>query len=370
MDQQGNAYFKLAQLVVITSLTTLAGCTTFNSLQPPEGNNGSDELQMSSFCAGEVPTVESGTQLFTTSTQGLANDVSDLGACGLTEQFDGPEGFFTVDVQEGERWRFRASARRTTSDAGMPMSGELPDVALYVLGSCDEGTCVAGSNDCPAGSPETVNLEVEGGGSKRYVGIDTKSPTPISARAFRTNCGNGEQESGETCDDGNDSNQDRCGRGCRALIPSGGQETEPNDDNLQENFVRFDGMSAEVSGQLSGACDLDRYAVQVPSNANLRAVVQGVGGVECEEDNPPVNLRFIDPSSGGTRTVTGKTRPEPMDEDVTWGGTCPEISGHFPEHQIVKNLSSGEYHVVVSTPQTGDAAGSLFVYNLTIEYDT
>jgi cysteine-rich repeat protein len=187
-------------------------------------------------------------------------------------------------------------------------------------------------------------------------GVNVGSREQLQVRALTPVCGNGRREAGETCDDGNGSNDDRCDGECRQIVATGSQETEPNDNWLQENVVRLQDGAAQLAGQLAGACDVDRYAVRVPEGASLRAAMFGVGGTACDPLPPPVRMRFEDPRNPSVQ-VSGERR-----SDTGQNSPCVTL-GDASETQ---NLAAGEYHVIVRTPRETDDQIS-FVYQLELQ---
>lgn len=325
----------------LVAVVCSTGCLAFSSLEEPQGGQQGGEITLQTTCNGIEPTlIRSSGESIQASTASLGSDIESVPACGL--ETSGPDGFFMIDVEPGQRWHVEAAAADRSAD-----------VSLFALRTCDERTCDVGANKCPAGEAERMNLIAEEFGS-RFIGINTSVASDVTIVANQVFCGDGILQLGETCDDGNDDDTDNCGHQCRRIISNGGSEFEPNDDVLEENYMTWDASSrsAVVGGTLRGACDLDRYAIEVPADVTLRASLLELGQQDCTDENPNLELRFLDPFNPVTQTVIGEATAE---------NTCPVLQ----EQPIMMNLVAGEYHFVVRRPST--ETSNMLTYLLKVE---
>lgn len=327
-----------------------AGCLTFSSLDEPQAGQQGGSIELQTVCNGltEPTLIRSSEESILAATTNLSAEFESIPECGLDEGLAGPDGFFLVQVEPGQRWHFDVVAADRSAD-----------VTLFALRTCDERTCEVGTNVCPAGLPERMNLTADEFGN-RFIGVNTSRPSAVTMVANQVFCGDSVLQPGETCDDGNDSDDDKCGFNCRRIIQSGSSEFEPNDDVLEENYLKWDssGTKTKVGGNLQGACDLDRYAVNVDEGTTLVARMLKVGSVPCEDENPPVALSFVDPLNPRTQTVMGT----PTAEDAEEPNTCPQLL----DETIMKDLRAGEFHFIVQSPPDLEGA-SQFTYLLEIE---
>jgi hypothetical protein len=113
---------------------------------------------------------------------------------------------------------------------------------------------------------------------------------------------------------------------------------------------------AQIKGTLSGSCDLDRYAVSVPDGTTLQATVLEVNETPCDDVDPPVTLRYVNPASQA-ETTEGIVDPESMNN-------CPVLANE----PLLERLAAGEYHFIVQTPaEIRGTGGTQFAYTLQIE---
>jgi hypothetical protein len=328
------------------NVRSLAAVAILSSLLSVHCYSSKDPVAQCDF--GDVRIVEPSPELFTLSEGDFLGDSLSSIQCdgGTSLELPGPEVLVAFRASAGDRVRLRASP-----EAGL-------DSRIFAMRGCDAGQCVRSADRCGTGLPETLNFRIdEDEGSGVHVfGVNVGRRQRLQVRALTPVCGNGRRDPGETCDEGDGSNDGRCDGECRQILSSGSQETEPNDNRLQENVVRLEDGTARLAGQLAGGCDVDRYAVQVPEGASLRAAIFGVGGTACDPQPPPLRMRFEDPRNPGVE-VSGERR-----SDTGQNSPCVTLG----DESATQNLAAGEYHVIVRTPRA-EGAGRLFVYQLELE---
>ncbi|MEM9190883.1 MAG: hypothetical protein AAGF12_16985 [Myxococcota bacterium] len=301
------------------------GCIVFDDAELQGA--GSQSLAASCFESESSVPIYAEEINFTVSAEGLLDTFHNFAICGLPEDLRGPDGFFALDLGAGERWHFVAEPK--SPDA---------DVQLYVLSSCDDRSCLCGSDLCTEGLAERMNFVAKRPG--RYlVGLEAGEATEVQLRAFPVICGNGAQEPGEGCDDGNNVIGDGCDDGCRIeLPPEGGIEAEPNDDLFEANVIDAPGSTIELRGSLRGSCDVDRFELVIPEGASITGYVTDPLDQPCVGDTAPVSVAILDPAPGG---FTQRGNPGPN------SGVCPSFDAGAPG---ITAMPAGRYQVVVRKP--------------------
>lgn len=229
----------------------LAGCNLFPS-ELYRGDGGALDagrlpvVAMSDECVGELPALE----------QELVNAPVDLSgridhfegaSCGL--EAPGNDAFFAIPMVAGEKWHVHLHTRASFGF----------DPVVAILESCG-GECVAALDHCRTDQDEHLSFVAPADGTY-VVAIDGRltGGGVYDLLVSQPVCGDGGvPEHSETCDDGNLTDGDGCDSRCRAEIPSGGGEVEPNDDETGANVVAAPGS---VLGYIGGRCDRDYFAV-------------------------------------------------------------------------------------------------------------
>ena len=145
-------------------------------------------------------------------------------------------------------------------------------------------------------------------------------------------CGNGIQEAGETCDDGNTANGDGCSSAC---VFEGTPEIEPNNDAATAQTV------PALGGIFSGGVDAqnndgeDWYAITVAAGQHLNATLN-VGGFNICPASPEGRLRLYD-TDGTTVLVT--------DNNSGPNGNCGAIRAN--DDAAAFDMAAGTYYLVV-----------------------
>jgi cysteine-rich repeat protein len=318
------------KLLALTSLVLLlgTGCNVFDESLIPSEQTG-DSLGEDCIGSG-IPTFESLNDFHKIDTSDLRNDRYELSCVGGSAL--GNDGFFAVDMQEGEKWHFHVKVT----------PGTAADATVYVLDSgCQDSVCQRGwgLNECVAGQDEHFSFVPERDG-RYYVGVDTveEGGEPMEVLAVNPVCGNGEKEHSETCEDSNTDSGDRCDASCRSELDGGEREVEPNDEpTANANVLMLEGGAAETGGQLGGKCDFDSFAFTVPDGGSVNAVITG----GCSLD---LRLQLVSPD--GLR---------PLGTVDTSSGTCPEIVG---TESFASDLDGGVYFVRLA-PQRQDETSTI-----------
>ncbi len=285
--------------------------------------DGSVSLPLSETCVSDVPMVTAGTNAeFDLSS--FADDVSAVAGC-TGETTPGGDGFFGVEMAANEKWHFHV---RNTSGSGF-------DPAIYVLDSaCDARRCgpTDGIDRCAGNRDEHLTFVAPRAGVF-YVGLDSKEAGGGSYEllVIRPECGDGNVEHSETCDDMNTESGDGCDSQCRVELSAGARsEEEPNDDFTGANVVPADGL--DVDGQLTSECDVDLFVVDV-TTGNVNVDVLGVGGVVCSDPGPALDLRLWNEDATSVRAVG----------TVEDGNACPVLRA--------TGLSAGEHLISIATTE-------------------
>lgn len=239
----------------------------------------------------------------------------------------GRDGFFAVELAKGEKWHFHLKSNRDDVDP-----------VLYIVDACDERRCLKAqtSNNCTS-KVEHMSFVAPSTGTY-LVGIDTVGSSDgaeLSFLAVRPECGNGgNPEHSEGCEDGNRVDGDGCDHLCRTEVGPGDGEGEPNDDFTSANVVFFQDDESLIRGAISSACDLEKFAIEIPQDGmGLSAeLLVGPNGNACQQDDEPGNLK-LELYRGETLVGAG----EPTD-----GNACPVIDERL---DFASDLRRGTYHL-------------------------
>ncbi len=289
-----------------------------------------------------APMIAPTTQEMLVDTTPLSNTISAVEACAGSPA-PGRDGFFGVEMREGEKWHFHV-----TSSAGTG------DPVVYVLDTaCDDRSCGAGDavNVCDD-QDEHLSFIAPNTGTF-IVAVDDRGAEfggEYSLLPVRLECGDGSKDHGETCDASAPNHDDdlTCDESCRVVLQDGDSEGEPNNDPPDANVVALDGAGTiRVNANISNECDIASFLVPVPEGGDLAAMLLPRGATECPDTAPATRMELIAPDG---RTVLTQTAPEI--------GTCPMIDA--PASQ---DLTGGDYYIRISAP--GYAESGVFDYTLT-----
>lgn len=347
---------RISLLLALALGSATPGCFVFDEslyLERDAGaasDGGLPLLALADDCSGTVPVVEVGegatSWMRSFDTRGLGDDHTNLTCTGRPSP--GPDGFFAIDMEAGERWHVHVRRR-----------SEGADPVLFVLrGICDERNCdrPLGLDACRADSDEHLSLVATTTG-RYFVGIDSANSDGFagSVEVFRPECGNGVLEHGESCEPGVDPTI-TCTDECRVLLSGGEEEREVNDDAFMANELDVSGGAMSVGGRVGALCELDVYAVDVPEGGgSLRASLRTAGGADCPAGTPATELQLVGPDG---IVVLGSG-------SVRGASTCPSID---ETDAFASGLDAGRYHLRVYA--LNDEISRPFDYSLRVELVT
>lgn len=307
-------------------------------------------LALADDCAGSVPMVEledgATSWLRSFDTRGLADDHTNLSCTGRPSP--GPDGFFAIEMQRGERWHIHV--RRRSQGA---------DPVLFVLrGICDERNCdrPLGLDACRVDSDEHLSLVATTSGV-HYVGIDSSNAEGFagSVEVFRPECGNGVLEHGESCEPDVDPTI-TCNDECRVVLSGGDEEREVNDDAFMANELDISAGSMSIGGRVGALCEIDVYAIDVPAGGgSIRASLRTAGGADCPSGTPSIELQLVG-ADGIVQLGAGTVRGS---------SACPSIDA---TDAFANDLPEGRYHLRVYA--LNDEVSRPFDYSLGVELVT
>jgi cysteine-rich repeat protein len=261
----------------------------------------------------------------------------------------GNDGFFAVDMEQGQKFHFHVNAL------------DAIDPVLYVVDSCDERVCQPlNAASCP-GSKEHLSFLAPRDG-RYYVGVDSADPGGghVELLAISPVCGDGEKQHSEACDDSNLADGDGCDARCRLEIAEANHVAiEPNDDLPGANVLTVGELPAtlRVSGVLEGACDPEVFTFSVPRAAEAAVRVLGPTGEVCSElGELRMELQLL---SGLISVAQG----QPTEDNA-----CPSLSPYAmrPRDDDSQPVwAEDTYHVKLAGRGPQDAAP--FEYTLEIE---
>lgn len=294
--------------------------------------------ELAEVCGDQAPLLTLGGEVrshsFAIDTRGRTDDARDVSGCtGRAE--GGPDLFLAIEGEATDRWHFHA---RVDPEAG----GANP--AIYVLRGCDAAACEDGLDLCGAGADEHLTF-VPGASDTYVVGFDSPDAEGFAGtvEAYRTVCGDGVEEHGEGCDDGNVAGEDGCDAACRIELSGPSViELEVNDDVHAANRLLLGAAGAiSVRGEITRLCEVDVFAVEVPAGGSLAAAVRADGGAACLAAAEGIVLELLElGATGRPRVRVAGTVPS--------GSSCPEIGASAA---AARDLPAGTYFLRVSKVQ-------------------
>lgn len=302
---------------------------------------GAQTVSDDSSPPGPRPSVDD----FTTTTAGLGNSSNQVLAC-LGRSAPGDDGFFAVDIEQGQKWHFHL---RTAGDPDA-------DPAIYIFqaqgDTCDTRECPAGFglDACGRGVDEHLSF-VAPNTATYFVAIDSSvaGEAEYNLEIYQPDCGADGTEHSEACD-GDEPPQGAtagsvCGDDCRWALPAGAsseiERPGANDDPFAANVLTLDAEPAVVSGNVRAGCELDYYLFNVSESVSLVASLTDNGG-ECR--TPTLEFNLLD---GNSLSV--------LQNDSTTGGQCPRIE---------RNLDAGPYYLQLTSQ--GLSAEFPYVLNVAV----
>ncbi|HEY8429394.1 MAG TPA: hypothetical protein VIL20_13505 [Sandaracinaceae bacterium] len=235
-------------------------------------------------------------------TEGYGSDNGS--SCGLATP--GNDVFIAVDVVEGEYWHFHLSARTPGSD---------PMLYLTQATQCDSRSCQYVSAMCTGETGEEHFAFVADHDGRWYIGIDDSTPGGgrYVLQAYRPVCGDGVEEHGEACDDGDRDDRDGCDRHCRyELSEARTIEREPNDNAIEANALIMPASNVlEITGNIGGGTCLyhDVFAVTVPDQGDLLVESLDPNGSSPCVDGSTTPFEMLLEDARGQRVVSSETDP-------------------------------------------------------------
>lgn len=322
-----------------------SGCFVFDASLYMDADGGVDasaplQGELAEVCGDEAPLLTLGqgvrSYTFAVDTQGTIDTERDVVGCTGRVQ-NGPDLFLAIDAERDDRWHFHV--RVDPSQGGA-------NPAIYVLRNCDVRACDDGDglDVCGAGSDEHFTF-VPDRDARYVVAFDSPDPDGFAGNveAYRTVCGDGVQEHGENCDDGNTDDDDACDAACRTVLRGANPlESEVNDDVYSANVLRIEpGASMRVRGEIASLCEVDVFAVEVPEGGAVTAALAAEGGGACPAVAAGTTLELLELTASGQARV--RTMGEPPD-----GSVCPVIDG---EAALARDLPAGTYYLRVTKVQ-------------------
>ncbi len=297
----------------------------------------------------DVPVMVSSAKLVTLDL-GDYDDSWQVANCAIGRA-DGNDAFFAVDMDEGQKFHFHVNAI------------DAIDPVLYVVDGCDERVCqpLHAASSCSTNKEHLSFLATHAG--RYYVGVDSADPGggKVELLVISPECGNGEKQHSEACDDGNTDALDGCDSSCRIEIPASDRnEEEPNDDFGAANLLSIGALPSRfvVRGMLADACDLETFTFTAPAEATVSAQVLDATGAACAS-RPELNLD-LQLFQGLTRVAQGK---------VSEDDACPTLEAQPMRAGDSRALPWDEatYHLRLSG--TGSETAMPFAFTLAIELE-
>lgn len=325
--------------LAIAAAALLGGCFVFDASLYLDAGGGPLAGELSDTCSGApLLTLDDAmrTHTFSVDTRGRTDAERDVVGCTGAQQ-SGPDLFLAIAPSAGsERWHFHVRVDPAQGGA---------DPSIYVLRNCDVRTCDDGDglDVCGTGSDEHFTF-VPTPGVRHVVAFDSASAEGFAGtvEAYRTVCGDGAQDHGENCDDGNDVDDDDCDDACRRVLRGASPtEREVNDDIYAANRLVLEaGETMAVRGDISRLCEVDVFAIHVPANGSIAAALRAEGGGPCPAAGEGVRLELLELIEGRPRVrVAGVVQD---------GEICPAIASDAP---LARNLPAGTYYLRVSKVQ-------------------
>ena len=347
----------------VIALTMLASCVVLDpalleaaEAQESESESGTDgdtdtdgdaSLLLAGVCPldlVDIPELNSGAIGLVVEPAERKDTIRSL-SCGAQqlEGATGAEGFFKFSANAGERWRIVAR----------PQSPDI-DVVLYALQGCQSDRCVAVRDRCSAGLEEAFTF-FPPEAAEYGIGIDSRSSDlgEVEVTLLQQICGNGQQEPGESCDDGNAMNDDGCSDDCRfELVGDFGTadlEGEPNNGLTEANRIQLSNDTSgegAVTGNAGARCDDDFFIVQIPFGHSVQATLLDGSGMPCAGPLPGGLRLTLSRASNGQVLAEG--------EPSVASGECPAIA--------MSELQGDDYYLVIESDPDVDP----FPYQLNI----
>jgi cysteine-rich repeat protein len=300
--------------------------------------------------------IEADVPLVSSSPEFVQLDLAEMGdswqvANCAEDRAAGNDGFFAVDMEQGQKFHFHVNAL------------DAIDPVLYVVDSCDERVCqpLQSASSCPGDKEHLSFLAPRAG--RYFVGVDSVDPGGgrIELLALSPVCGDGDRQHSEACDDGNLDGGDGCDERCRIEIAASHElAQEPNDDLPGANVLAVDALPASlrVRGVIEGPCDPEMFTFTVPRPAHATVRVLDRDGNACAGLDPErrIDLQLL---QGQTSVVQGQASAD---------NECPSVPAHPLEAASARAQPAwlgSSYHVRLAIRGPTDTAP--FEYLLEID---
>ena len=188
-----------------------------------------------------------------------------------------------------------------------------------------------------------------------FVLVEAREVIPtyqVQIRTFGEGCGNGIMESGEQCDDGNNTANDGCDAACN-FEGSIVVETEPNNDiaNATNSGVT-NGQTVTVNGAIGDPADTDIFAFTLTAPASVTAITYTQLGDTSVCQSPGYDTRIYLMDSTMTELAVN-------DDDQNRSGFCSLID---PATEMgAANLAAGTYYIAVEHWNQSDTIANYFM---------
>lgn len=342
---------KSARILSSIGLIALAGCNEFDPRLYEQVELAASARASSDSC------VEATVPLITSSP-----DVAQVDLASMDDSWQvancaqgraaGNDGFFAVDMEQGQKFHFHVNAL------------DLIDPVLYVVDSCDERVCqpLNSASSCASDKEHLSFLAPRTG--RYFVGVDSTDPGGgrVELLAISPVCGDLEKQHSESCDDGNLEGGDGCDERCRLEIPrSQSLAQEPNDDLPGANVLNIGALPTafSVRGVLEGPCDPEVFTFTVPSAAHATVRLLNAAGTPCAGLHPElaVDLQLLE---GLVSVAQGQPSPD---------NECPSL----PAHPLQPATDSAQpawlsttYHVRIAAHGPADVPALEYVLEIDI----
>ncbi len=345
---------RVAPIAILLAATMSGGCDVFDAsvYLAAEGgaggvgggnSEGGDGLELSDNCEVGVTPVLEGAEDLRSDLDNYVDNHNTLDNCGVTGAV-GPDGFFAIKSNAGQRWHFEVEPENPDTD-----------ITLYLLSGCSTETCMISADRCSAGVPEELTLMIKEAGDY-FLGVDSYgNGGGVAVTLVNPTCGNNELEHGETCDDGNLQSNDGCDSACRVELTAGTfPEVEPNNWHAEANTLDLTATNdigvVTIAGTVGGKCDQDHFQMHVPEGGGLRVAMFDGAGFPCM--TPPQSMIMVMNPALGVQMGMGMPGGE--------GGECPAI---MPMAPFANDMPEGDYHVMLLSQRDAPS----FDYQLRIE---
>jgi cysteine-rich repeat protein len=181
-------------------------------------------------------------------------------------------------------------------------------------------------------------------GQTAFVVVDTdgsgaEGSFTISVASRSIECGDGNQDAAEACDDGNLA----AGDGCSAACAVEATDLEPN-DTLQTASPFAEPYYASIDPE----GDVDYVQIDLPSSAGLIVSTLGLGGLACSDGTMDSVVSILDAAGD----------PIAVNDDAGGGSLCSKAAAAA--------LPAGTYYAKIEAAPLAGPSGATFPYGLSV----